>query len=392
MTDSKRKDTRLVHGGRRKEWTFGIVNPPVFHASTVLFDTVAELKAAASKRDESLYYGRRGTPTTFALADALTEISGGAGTVLYPSGLAALTGAILAFVEAGDHILVTDSVYDPTRAFCDQMLRRYGVETTYYDPLIGGGIADLIRPNTRLVLVEAPGSLTMEVQDIPAIAAAAHDAGALVFMDNTWATPLFFDAFAHGVDVSILALTKYVVGHADAMMGAATANQKALNRLRQGAGFLGNCPAPDDVYLALRGLRTLSVRLRQHEASALQIAKWIAERPEVDHVRHPALPTCPGHEVWKRDFTGSSGLFSFVPKNGTERAVTAFLEGMEHFKMGFSWGGYESLALGYFSVDKARTATPWTAGPLIRLHIGLEDPEDLKEDLDRAFARYRAAL
>lgn len=392
MTDSKRKDTRLVHGGRRKDWTFGIVNPPVFHASTVLFDTVAELKAAASKRDESMYYGRRGTPTTFALADALTEISGGAGTVLYPSGLAALTGAILAFVEAGDHILVTDSVYEPTRAFCDRMLRRYGVETTYYDPMVGGDIAALIRPNTRLVLVEAPGSLTMEVQDIPAIAAAAHEAGALVLMDNTWATPLFFDAFAHGVDVSILSLTKYVVGHADALMGSATANQRAIERLRLGAGLLGNSPGPDDVYLALRGLRTLSVRLRQHEAHAIEIARWLAERAEVDHVRHPALPGCPGNDIWQRDFSGSSGLFSFIPRDGNERAVTAFLEGMEHFKMGFSWGGFESLALGYFAVEKSRTATSWTGGPLIRLHIGLEDPEDLKADLDRAFARFRAAL
>lgn len=391
MTDGTKKDTRIVHAGRRKDWTFGAVNPPVFHASTVIFGSVAEMRAAGARPHDVMSYGRRGTPTTFALCDAITDLSGGAGTVLYPSGLAAITGAILSVVSAGDHILVTDSVYEPSRSFCDHMLARFGVEVGYYDPMIGAGIAGLMQPNTRLVVVESPGSLTMEVQDIPAIAEAAHAAGALVLLDNTWAT-LLFDAFAHGVDISVLSLTKYVVGHADVLMGSATANEAALERLRVGTGLLGHCAGPDDVYLALRGLRTLAVRLRRHEASALEIADWLSARDEVDHLRHPAYPSCPGHDVWKRDFTGSCGLFSVVLKHGSDKAVTAFMEGMEHFKMGFSWGGYESLVLGYRSLGRARTATPWTGGPFLRLHVGLEDPDDLKDDLDRAFARFRAAL
>lgn len=392
MADDLKKDTRIVHAGRRKDWTFGIVNPPVFHASTVVFDTVAEMRAAGQRSDEVMSYGRRGTPTTFALCDAITELSGGAGTALYPSGLAAVAGAILSVVNAGDHVLVTDSVYEPSRAFCDRLLARFGIEVTYYDPLIGAGIARLMRPNTRLVVVESPGSLTMEVQDIPAIAEAAHAAEALVLLDNTWATPLLFDAFAHGVDISVLSLTKYVVGHADALIGSATANAAALERLRLGTGLMGHCAGPDDVYLALRGLRTLSVRLRQHERSALEIADWLNGRDEVDHVRHPALPSCPGHEIWKRDFSGSCGLFSVVLKQGHDKAITALLEGMEHFKMGYSWGGYESLILGYAGLGRSRTAVPWTGGPFLRLHVGLEDVEDLKADLDRAFARFRAAL
>ncbi len=386
----KNKNTTLVHAGRRKDLTMGIVNPPVFHASTVVFDTVADMKRAGAAPHKIMSYGRRGTPTTFALAEAITEISGGADTVLFPSGLAAVTGAILSFVKSGDHILITDSAYEPTCSFADHTLRKFGVSVDYYDPMIGSGIAALIKPETKVVVVEAPGSITMEVQDIPAIAAAAHKAGAIVIMDNTWATPLFFDAFAHGVDVSVMSLTKYVVGHADALLGSATATAETIDRLRYESGLIGFSAAPDDVYLALRGLRTLSVRVKQHEAAAKDIASWIAKRPEVARVLHPAFASCPGHDIWARDFTGSTGLFSFVLKDDSEARSTAFLEDMQHFKMGFSWGGYESLAMAYRNLARVRTATGWTDGTVMRLHIGLEDPDDLIADLDAAFARYNA--
>lgn len=388
---SEKKSTTLVHAGRSKDRTFGVVNPPVFHASTVVFETLDEMKRAGAAQHRIMSYGRRGTPTSFALCEALTELSGGAGTVLYGSGLAAVTHAILAFVAAGDHVLIPDSVYEPTRAFANDMLAKFGVAVSYYDPLIGSGISALIRPETKVVFVESPGSITMEVQDIPAIAEAAHKAGAVVIMDNTWATPLLFDAFAHGVDVSVLSLTKYIVGHADALLGSATANAATIDRLRHQSGLLGTNAAPDDVYLALRGLRTLGLRMKQHEAAALEIARWIAARPEVDHVRHPAFPTCPGHAAWARDFSGSSGLFSFVLKNGDEARVKAFVEGMTHFKMGFSWGGFESLVLSYRAVAKIRSATDWDGSTVIRLHIGLEDPADLMADLAAAFDRYNAA-
>ncbi|MDA5194298.1 cystathionine beta-lyase [Govanella unica] len=384
------KNSTLVHAGRSKNRTFGIVNPPVFHASTVVFDTLDEMKRAGAAQHEIMSYGRRGTPTSFALCEALTELSDGAGTVLYGSGLAAVTHAILAFVATGDHVLIPDAVYEPTRQFADEILSKFGVAVTYYDPLIGSGIAALIRPETKVVFVESPGSITMEVQDVPAIADAAHKAGAVVILDNTWATPLLFDAFAHGVDVSVLSLTKYMVGHADALLGSATANAATIDRLRKGGGLLGTNAAPDDVYLALRGMRTLAVRMKQHQAAALEIAHWLDARPEVDHLRHPAFPSCPGHDIWKRDFSGSSGLFSFVLKDGNPARVKAFLEGMTYFKMGFSWGGYESLALAYGAVTKIRTASHWDGATVIRLHIGLEEPQDLIADLEAAFGRYHA--
>ena len=338
-----KKETRLVDAGRRKEWTGKVVNPPVYHASTVIFDTLADMKNAIRHREKNhLYYGRRGTPTQFAFQDALCELEGGAGCALYPSGLAAISGAILSFVESGDHILMVDGAYEPTRSFCDTVLKRMGVETTYYDPLIGAEIRKLLRPNTRVVFVESPCSLTMEVQDVPAIAKAAHDHGAIVMMDNTWGTPLYFKPFEHGVDISIQAATKYIVGHSDVMLGTATATPEHWDQLREMSFQMGYCAAPDDVYLALRGLRTLGLRLKQHQENALILARWLEEREEVDHVRHPALPGCPGHDIWKRDFTGSCGLFSFFLKQGSEKALAAFLDGMQHFKMGFSWGGMKA--------------------------------------------------
>ncbi|MFN3232188.1 MAG: cystathionine beta-lyase [Alphaproteobacteria bacterium] len=388
-----KKDTRLVSTGRGDKAAPGMVNVPVYHASTIVFDTVAELNEAISGRDEHvLYYGRRGTPTQWALMDALTELDGGAGCALYGSGLAAITGALLAFVEAGDHVLMADTVYGPSRIFCDHGLKKLGVETTYYDPMIGAGIADLMRDNTKLVFTESPGSLTFEVQDTAAIAAAAKAHGAWVFADNTWATPLFFRPLDHGVDVAIQALTKYVVGHSDVMMGAAVANERAWKRLRLGGFMHGHCAAPDDTYLALRGLRTLGVRLERHQENALKVAHWLDGRPEVHQVLHPAFPDTPGHDFWKRDFSGATGLFSIVLKEGTDDAVAALLDGLDHFKLGFSWGGYESLAIPS-DPAQGRTATEWSApGPLIRFHIGLEDPEDLIADLDEGFRRFAAAL
>ena len=389
----KGKDTKIVSTGRRREWTLGAVNPVVVHASTVLFDTVADLRQAGQNKNEAFFYGRRGTPTSHALCNAISEIEGAAGTILYPSGLAAITASILAFVKAGDHILVPDNAYDPTRDFADHVLQDLGVETTYYDPMLGAGIKTLMQANTSVVVVEAPGSVTMEVPDIPAIAEVAHAGGAVVIMDNTWATPYFFRPLDFGVDLSLMAATKYIGGHSDVMLGTVAANEKCFAKLQAFSGRMGYCVAPDDIFLALRGLRTLGVRLRQHEASALDIAKWLAERPEVDRVLHPALPSCPGHEVWKRDFEGASGLFSIVLKQGSDKALTAMLDGMAHFGMGFSWGGFESLILSYPMIAKMRSATKWPGpGPILRLHIGLENIDDLKADLDAGFARFNAAL
>ncbi|QQP91204.1 cystathionine beta-lyase [Skermanella sp. TT6] len=384
-------DTILTHAGNDPHANFGIVNPPVYHASTVLFPTVAALEEAGHSFD-GVRYGRIGTPTSQAFEATVARLEGGFKAVTAPSGLAAITTALLAFVSAGDHVLVTDSVYGPTRLFCSDMLKRLGVEAEFYDPLAGAAIERLIRPNTRVVFLESPGSLTFEVQDVPAIAAAAKQAGAVVMIDNTWGTPLFFKPFDHGVDLSIHAATKYMVGHSDAMLGVITAGtEEVWNRLKRNSVQLGTCAGPDDIYLGLRGLRTMGARLRQHQDTALDLARWLQARPEVARVLHPALPDDPGHALWRRDFTGACGLFAIELKPCSAAAVAAFLDGMELFGMGYSWGGYESLILPIHP-EKLRTATRWrTDGPMIRLHAGLEDPNDLIADLDRGLARLAAA-
>ena len=384
---SQKQDTRLAHAGRDPARFDGFVNTPIYRGSTVLYPTLQCLEA----NDQDYSYGRLGTPTVDALQTALAELEGGHATLLTPSGLSAISATLLSFVSSGDDILVSDSVYRPTRRFCENVLKRLGVATTYYDPLIGGGIAGLLTDKTKLVFTESPGSQTFEVQDIPAIAEAAHKRGAVVIMDNTWATPLYFKPFSHGVDVSIHAATKYIVGHADAMLGAITTNKATRAAVARTHDELGLCPGPEDVYLGLRGLRSLSVRLARHQASGLEMAEWLAGRPEVAQVIHPARPGDPGHALWQRDFTGASGLFSIVLKPCSQAALAAMLDGLTLFGMGYSWGGYESLILP-FDPRSYRSATTWQVeGPALRLHIGLEDVEDLKADLDAGFARLAKA-
>jgi cysteine-S-conjugate beta-lyase len=385
----RRRDTQLVEAGRRKEWTAGIVNPPVWRASTILFDSVADLKAANPPRDGTLHYGRNGTPTQWALAEALTGLEpGAAGTKLYSSGSAAVAAALLTVLKAGDRLLMTDSVYGPTRFFCDTVLKRFGVETVYYDPLIGGGIAELIDDRTAAIFMESPGSLTFEVQDVPAICAAARAKGVATLLDNTWATPLLFPAITAGVDLAILACTKYVVGHSDVLLGSVTVTEPWLKRLRDTDRALGQAASPDDCFLAARGLRTLGVRLDRHGESALRVARWLKDQPQVARVLHPALEDCPGHELWARDFKGASGLFSFVLNGGDDAARARLVDGLELFGIGYSWGGYESLALPA-DPKPLRTATSAEyEGPIVRLHIGLEDPDDLIADLACGLAEY----
>lgn len=383
----RRPATDIVHSGRDPFAHHGFVNTPVYRGSTVLFRTLDSFE----RRDQRYVYGRRGTPTSEALEAAIAQLEGGARTWLAPSGAAAIATALLSFTKAGDHILVADTVYQPTRRICEGPLKRFGVETTYYDPTIGAGIAQLMRPTTALVYTESPGSLTFEVQDIPAIAAVAHKAGALLAIDNTWASPLYFKPFAHGADISIQAGTKYIVGHADAMLGAVTVTEPLAQRLVAEAGGLGICAGTEEMFLGLRGFRTLDVRLDRHWRSGVKIARWLEGRPEVARVLHPALPSHPQHELWRRDFLGASGLFSVVLKPCAKRALAAMLEGYALFGMGASWGGYESLALP-FDAAKARSATAWQPeGPTVRFHIGLEDVDDLKADLEAGFARLAAA-
>ncbi|MGA9603193.1 MAG: cystathionine beta-lyase [Methyloceanibacter sp.] len=385
-TGKQKAETRLAHAGRAPARHHGFVNTPIYRGSTVLFPTLASLEANA----QDFTYGRLGTPTVKALEEAIAELEGGTRTLLTPSGLSAIATSLLAFVSAGDEILVSDSVYRPTRRFCDHVLKRLGVRTIYYDPLIGAGIKKLLGAKTKLVFAESPGSQTFEVQDIPAIVKAAHAAGAVVILDNTWATPLYFKPFAHDVDVSIQAATKYIVGHADAMLGAITASEKAARAVEKSHEDLGLCPGPEDAYLGLRGLRTLSVRLARHQQSALELARWLKSRPEVARVLHPGLPSDPGHALWRRDFTGASGLFAIVLKPASHAALAAMLDGLSLFGMGYSWGGFESLILPFDPRDY-RTATTWEAdGPALRLHVGLEDVDDLKADLEAGFARLAA--
>jgi cystathionine beta-lyase len=385
MTDRKKgKATTLVHGGRRKEWRGRLVNVPVERASTILFDNVDELRKARPGLGQ-WNYGLQGTATHWALSEALTELEpGAAGTALYSTGLAAVSGALLAVLSAGDELLVVDSVYGPTRKFCDTILKRLGIAVVYYDPLAESGIAELFNERTRAILLESPGSLTMEVQDVPGICAVARERGIVTLLDNTWASPLLFPALAAGVDISILALSKYVGGHSDVMIGSATAGADHFPRLQKTCWDLGHAVSPDDAWLASRGLRTLGVRLKQHEENALAVAHWVKARPEVGLVLHPALPDCPGHEIWKRDFSGSSGLFSFELKDADAQSRAAFVDSLKLFGIGFSWGGYESLVL---PVDPVRKASKAPAPNLVRLHVGLEDPEDLIADLEAAFVQ-----
>ena len=383
----RRSETHLVEAGRREEWTNGLVSPAVWRASTILFESVAEMEAASPPREGRLHYGRNGTPTSWALCEALTQLEPGSVlTVLYPSGAAAVAGALLAVLRSGDELLMVDSCYGPTRAFCDTVLKRYGITTVYYDPMIGAGIADLIGDRTRAVFMESPGTHTFEVQDVPAICSAAKARGLVTLADNTWATPLFFPAIAAGIDLSILACTKYIGGHSDLMLGSVTATEQYAGKLDHSRRMLGQAAGPDDCWLALRGLRTLDVRLRRHEENALKVARWLAEQPQVARVLHPAFAGCPGHDVWKRDFTGATGLFAFELVSADPIARARLIDSLELFGIGYSWGGFESLVV---PADPVRTnVTAPRAGSLVRLHVGLEHPDDLIEDLAQGLSRF----
>lgn len=392
MSRNRKDETRVVHAGRHPENFHGVVNPPVYHASTVLSPTLADWEQkdrdyAADK--PGVYYGRHGTPTLAALEEAIAELEGGYRTMIYPSGLAACACALISYVKAGDHVLMSDSAYGPMRRVGWRLLSRFGVEVQFYDPLAGAGIEALMRSNTAAVVVEAPGSLTFEMQDIPAIAEVAHQRGAVVLMDNTWATPLYFKAFSHGVDVSIHAATKYIVGHSDAMVGVVTATKDAWPKLKETHVDLGQTAGPDDVYLAQRGLRSMATRLAQHWQSGLALAEWFSRRPEVERVLHPAMPDDPGYAIWKRDFLGASGLFSVVLKPVERRAFAAFIDGLELYGIGASWGGYESLIMP-FNPSPIRKVRRWPyAGPAFRIHAGLEHIDDLIADLDAGFERLK---
>jgi cysteine-S-conjugate beta-lyase len=375
--------TRLVAAGRDYA-EHGFVNPAVYHGSTVLFPTAQSLH----DRSQTYVYGRRGTPTSRAVEEAVALVEGGHNAKMLPSGLSAISTALLAFLKSGDHLLMVDTVYQPARHFCDGLLKGLGVETTYYDPLVGRGIAALVRPNTRVVYCESPGSQTMEVQDISAIADAAHRAGAIVMIDNTWSAGHYFKAFEHGCDISIQAGTKYLVGHSDAMMGTVTCNAETWPAFKGAYESMGQFAGPDDMYLTLRGIHTLDVRLERHMKNACKVAEWLRGRDEVETVLYPALSNAPGHALWRRDFKGASGLFSVVLKPCSDAAADAFLDRLSLFGMGWSWGGFESLAIPF---KPQRSAATWTApGPCLRFHIGLESPDDLISDLGEGFAALRS--
>jgi cysteine-S-conjugate beta-lyase len=389
----RKTETLLGHLGRPSAPSFRSVNPPVYHASTILFDSLEAYETKSPVRwPRASGYGRMGTPTSFALEEAVAELEGGYRSFLLCSGLAAINVAILGLVANGGHVLICDACYLPVRKFCESLLARLGVEVEYYDPLIGAGISTLFRPNTQVVHIESPGSLTFEMQDVPAIAAAAKAAGIPTMMDNTWATFLNFRPLEHGVDISVQAGTKYLVGHSDAMFGVITCTEELEPVLGLAVRQLGQCAGPDDVYLALRGLRTMAVRLPRHQQNALALCRWLAKRPEVDRVLYPALPEDPGHEIWRRDFTGASGLFGFVlARPYTDAALGAMLNGLELFGIGASWGGFESLMI-RTRPEQGRSATVWTApGSTLRIHAGLEDPDDLIADLEAGFERLARA-
>lgn len=384
------EETKIIVAGRHPERHDGVVNPPVVRASTVLSSSIREWeekKAARSADVPGTYYGRHGTATSTALEEAIAELEGGYRAMIYPSGLAACVVAILAVAGSGDHILVTDNAYDPVRRLTQGILKRMGISANFFDPAIGSGIEVLIQPNTRAVYLESPGSHTFEIQDVPAIAAAARRRGVKVLMDNTWATPLYFKPLAHGVDLSIQAATKYIVGHSDAMLGIVTANRETWTALRTATHELGQIAGPDDAYLAQRGFRTLHVRLKRHWENGLRLAEWLAGRPEVERVIHPALPGDPGHALWRRDFTGASGLFAVVLKPVSRGAFHTFVDNLELFHIGGSWGGYESLILP-ISPASYRSITTWShTGPAVRLHAGLESVHDLIDDLGEGMKR-----
>ncbi|WP_373170890.1 cystathionine beta-lyase [Klebsiella sp. Q11] len=390
----KHLDTALVHAGRSKKYTLGSVNSVIQRASSLVFDTVEAKKHATRNRAKGeLFYGRRGTLTHFSLQEAMCELEGGAGCALFPCGAAAVANTILAFVEQGDHILVTNTAYEPTQDFCTKILAKLGVTTGWFDPLIGGDIARLVQPNTRVVFLESPGSITMEVHDVPAIVAAVRRVApeAIIMIDNTWAAGVLFKALEFGIDISIQAGTKYLIGHSDAMVGTAVSNERCWAQLRENAYLMGQMVDADTAYMTSRGLRTLAVRLRQHHESSLQIAEWLAQHPQVARVNHPALPGSKGHEHWKRDFTGSSGLFSFVlNKRLTDAELSAYLDHFSLFSMAYSWGGFESLILAnqpeHIAAIRPDAEVDFS-GTLIRLHVGLENVTDLLDDLAAGFAR-----
>ncbi|MBP01424.1 MAG: cystathionine beta-lyase [Rhodospirillaceae bacterium] len=392
-------DTKIVHVGRANAKRHNVVNTPVYRASTIVFEDTQQMReamdGAVGDRKKVMFYGRKGSPTSWTLEEAMTELEEGFDTVLAPSGLGAITTALMAFLRTGDHLLMVDSVYEPTRHFCNGMLAKFGIKTTYYDPNIGEGILKLITPTTRVVFVESPGSHSFEIQDIPAIADAVHsfsDQNIVIIADNTWGTPIFHKPLKLGADISINACTKYIVGHSDVMLGSITAAKEHFPVLYDGRQQLGVAVSPDDAYLATRGLRTLGVRLNQHQENTMKVATWFSERPEVEKVMYPALPSDPNHRLWKRDFSGATGLFGIVFKQTSREAVSAMLNSVSCFSLGYSWGGYESLICPSV-VSHIRTASTWRyAEPGIRLHIGLEDPEDLIADLEIALKSFNTFL
>jgi len=392
MTEDFKQDTVLLHSGRHPELHHGIVNPPVYHASTILFPSLEVLLETRKDRAgayEGITYGREGTPTTRAFEEAVTRLEGGYRAVTTSCGLAAIASSLAAFLKAGDHLLMVDSVYGPARAHCDDFLAKFGVDVQYYDPLIGADIVTLFKPNTAVVYLESPCSLTFEIMDVPAITAACKARGITTLMDNTWASPIGFHPLAHGVDVTIHAATKYISGHSDLMLGIAVCTEKSFLAVKRTASGAGYCGGPDDVYMALRGLRTLGIRMKRHQETATLLAKWLQGRPEVDRVLYPALPDDPGHSLWKRDFQAASGLFGVVFNAFSDRAFAAMLDHFDLFKLGYSWGGFESLVVPTYP-STLRSAKPWVApGPSLRVHAGLEDPDDLIRDLERGLARMR---
>jgi len=385
--------TKLIEYGRYDGPDWSVVNPPVFHASTILHRTVSrfkETRSLLSNGEDHVNYGRVGPPTARMFEQAIADLEGGFRTLTYSSGLAAIGSSLLAFLKPGDHVLVPDNVYGATRRFCSGTLARLNIECSFYDVSQQDAISRLFRPQTRVLLIEAPGSLTFEMPDIPALVAVARDNGAITIMDNTWASPLYYKPLANGVDVSVQAATKYICGHSDAMMGVVTTNQECFAPLRELTHQLGQCASPDEIYLAMRGLRTLAVRLERHSRTAVSLAQWLKTRPEVQRVLYPALPDDPGHEIWKRDFKGSSGLFGVVLRPVPESAVAAMIDGLRHFGIGASWGGFESLIIPAWP-EKLRTENPWQGdGVLLRLHAGLEDPDDLIADLSDGLDRLAA--